>query len=824
MKNNKPDISVIMVTFNHELFIEKAVRSVLDQESVDFELIIVDNSSTDDTPKLIATFKDQRIRYFCRENTGPSGALNFGIAQAQGKYISLTSGDDLFLPEKLRMQREYLTSNSLDALFSLPEIINRKGAKLPKLQFSVFFNFEFSSRDELFELLFFHRNFLCASTSFFRASFLKRYLPFDESLIQLQDFEMWLRMSMGKGKISFLPKQVTQYRIPETTSSLSHVSNDGLAQFELMVIYRQIRPLISKPQLELLAPHLVRNHKLKNGRAKVCQLYLEHHIESVRLVGLEWLYELISKREANASKIKYSFLANARIKTIFSDNASKIKYSFLEYLRLSREITQFLRPITVSKNNRRYIRFFFAYFFKYIVRMIGFDHDFYISRYYEVPKSMIKAFGHYLLYGYRQFRFPSSQAEIDFYETFHQRKTNKAKTVFKKIKLISGLRYKLKNIFEIKKLRDLCAEKSWLVHEESSEQIQIESPKALGSVLFKYDSLNCIDLPAPYIARIPDTKFLGETRAILDDDNQAFYHDEVADLDLYKFVHKFTTATLIDSKFIGLINASNASRSLERSVLISCEHERNYFHWLVECIPKLLYLDSLGLFTDYPLIINRDLHPNLRRALDLVNVNERPIIEVAKNKIYSVQDLIYISDLSRIKDRSLGKADPSDVLISKKWLNQLAEKMLETVNPVSSKEFEKIFIIRKSKLRELTNARQIEKKMRDKGFHVLLPEEYTFDEQVEIFANARVIFLATGAACTNLLFCRPGTQARIFNPTHPNANLYVFNQIANARGVELKFLLGQRKYQLVGTYGFHDNYEIPMPLLESELKKISKKK
>ena len=752
-----------MITFNHERFIEKAIRSVLDQEGADFELIVVDNSSTDDTPKLIAKFKDQRIRYFCQENTGPSGALNFGIAQAQGKYISLTSGDDLFLPEKLRMQREYLASNSLDALFSLPEIINYKGAKLADSKFPIFFNFEFSDCDELFQILFFHGNFLCASTSFFRAAFLKQYLPFDESLIQLQDFAMWLRMSMGKGKISFLPEQVTQYRMPETTSSLSHVSNDGLVRFEFMVIYRQIGALISKSQLELLTPHLARNHRFKNDRAKVCQLYLEHSIEPVRLVGLDWLYELISKREASASEIKHSFL---------------------EYLHLSREITQVLLPTTVSKKKLA-IRYRLACFFKYILRKVGFDVDFYISTNPDVPKHVIKAFAHYLLYGFR---------------------------------------YKFKNIFKIKKLRDLCAEKNWLVHEESAEQIQIESPKALGLVLFQYDSLNCIDLPAPYIARIPDTKFLGATRAIVDHDNKTFYHDEVAELDLYRFIHKFTQVRFINNKSTVFISASNASRALERGVLISCEHEINYFHWLVECIPKLLYLDSLDLFTDYPLIISQGLHPNLRRVLDLVNVNERPIIEVAKTNIYSIRDLIYISDLSRIKDRSLGKAHASDVLISKKWLNQLAEKILETVNLASSKEFKKIFIARRSKFRELVNFRQVEKKMLDEGFQVLIPEEFTFDEQVEIFANARVIFLATGAACTNLLFCRPGTQVRIFSANHASANIYIFNQVANARGVELKFLLGQRQYQITGIYSMHDNYEIPMSILESELKKFSKKK
>lgn len=94
MKKNKNNISVIMPAYNCEDTIERAIKSVLNQTFKDFELIIVDDGSTDNTYKLCQSIKDERIKILHQENQGPSVARNNGLAIANGKYIMFIDSDD----------------------------------------------------------------------------------------------------------------------------------------------------------------------------------------------------------------------------------------------------------------------------------------------------------------------------------------------------------------------------------------------------------------------------------------------------------------------------------------------------------------------------------------------------------------------------------------------------------------------------------------------------------------------------------------------------------------------------------------------------------
>jgi glycosyltransferase involved in cell wall biosynthesis len=105
MKN--PRVSVIIPTYNRAYFLPRAVKSVLAQTFQDFELIVVDDGSTDDTKKTVKEFqkKDKRIKYIWQENSGrPAVAKNTGIKAAQGRYIAFLDDDDEWLPEKLEKQ------------------------------------------------------------------------------------------------------------------------------------------------------------------------------------------------------------------------------------------------------------------------------------------------------------------------------------------------------------------------------------------------------------------------------------------------------------------------------------------------------------------------------------------------------------------------------------------------------------------------------------------------------------------------------------------------------------------------------------------------
>lgn len=103
-----PLVSVIMPAYNAERYIGEAIQSVLAQTLADWELIIVDDGSTDHTAEIVRRFEDPRIRYVYQENSGPYLSRNRGIELAGSPHIAFLDADDLFLPRKLAWQVEVL--------------------------------------------------------------------------------------------------------------------------------------------------------------------------------------------------------------------------------------------------------------------------------------------------------------------------------------------------------------------------------------------------------------------------------------------------------------------------------------------------------------------------------------------------------------------------------------------------------------------------------------------------------------------------------------------------------------------------------------------
>jgi glycosyltransferase involved in cell wall biosynthesis len=108
-----PLVSVVLPAYNAQQFIASAVQSILDQTFTDFEFIIINDGSTDQTPAILHKFadRDSRIRLISRPNTGYVPALNEGLALARGKYIARMDADDLSLPARFEKQVAYLNAN-----------------------------------------------------------------------------------------------------------------------------------------------------------------------------------------------------------------------------------------------------------------------------------------------------------------------------------------------------------------------------------------------------------------------------------------------------------------------------------------------------------------------------------------------------------------------------------------------------------------------------------------------------------------------------------------------------------------------------------------
>lgn len=104
----QPLVSVIIPTFNRQRLVSVAIESVLNQSFQDFEIIVVDDGSTDDTAAAVQSFRSEKIRYIFQVNKGRSSARNHALSVARGSYITFLDSDDTYLPEKLLLEVRFL--------------------------------------------------------------------------------------------------------------------------------------------------------------------------------------------------------------------------------------------------------------------------------------------------------------------------------------------------------------------------------------------------------------------------------------------------------------------------------------------------------------------------------------------------------------------------------------------------------------------------------------------------------------------------------------------------------------------------------------------
>ena len=211
-----PKVSVILPCYNDASFVAQAIESVLSQSFTDFELIITDDGSTDGTADNIRAISDPRIRFEALpKNQGYSSVLNASIARAQGELIALHCSDDAFLPGKLGRQIAALDSDpGVAAVFGKPIFVDKDSQPCPPLSHPFDGNFIDGLADRFAWLRFFflHGNGLCHPTALVRRAVYDEVGGYDPLLMQLQDYDFWIRMS-SRYEIKVLNEPLIAYRV-----------------------------------------------------------------------------------------------------------------------------------------------------------------------------------------------------------------------------------------------------------------------------------------------------------------------------------------------------------------------------------------------------------------------------------------------------------------------------------------------------------------------------------------------------------------------------------------------------------------------------------
>ena len=186
-----PTVSVIIPTYNRANLVGKAIKSVLSQTYQDFEIIVIDDGSTDNTREVIRGFKDKRVKYIkeYKKNRGISVTRNIGIKMARGKYIALLDSDDEFLPERLRKQVQLLQNKSSEVgvVCSWSYNIDEKGNYISKRCLP-------KKDGYIYEDLL-STNPISLPTVLIRKECFNRVGFFDDLLNAQEDWDMWIRIA-----------------------------------------------------------------------------------------------------------------------------------------------------------------------------------------------------------------------------------------------------------------------------------------------------------------------------------------------------------------------------------------------------------------------------------------------------------------------------------------------------------------------------------------------------------------------------------------------------------------------------------------------------
>ncbi|TXE13005.1 glycosyltransferase family 2 protein [Seonamhaeicola algicola] len=205
-------VSIITPTYNSERFIEQTIISILNQTYTNWELILIDDASTDKTVEIITQFVKSNPQIYLLQNLKNSGAAvsrNKGIEAAKGHFIAFLDADDVWLPNKLEKQVEFMQKNNCDVCFSSYNLMNEAGKPLNK-------QIKALPRVSYQKLL--KSNYIGNLTGIYNAKTLGKITS--KNLRKRQDWLLWLSAIKKSGKPALgIQQPLAVYRVRETSIS-----------------------------------------------------------------------------------------------------------------------------------------------------------------------------------------------------------------------------------------------------------------------------------------------------------------------------------------------------------------------------------------------------------------------------------------------------------------------------------------------------------------------------------------------------------------------------------------------------------------------------
>lgn len=235
--------SVVITVFNKEKYVADTIKSVLDQGFQNFEIVIVNDGSTDNSEKEILKIKDPRICYFSQNNQGAAAARNAAIAKANNKYIALLDADDYWYPFYLEVQKKSIDTYPEESVFATAGQIKKNGKVFDK-KYSVNLEMGKIIKSDYFEGSFLN-SLLHSSSTVLHKSIFEKVGWYNPNIKSGQDTDLYVRIGL-KYKVVFNPRVCATYIIRENSLFYSVKNIEEKAAFETYEKYESENPALKK--------------------------------------------------------------------------------------------------------------------------------------------------------------------------------------------------------------------------------------------------------------------------------------------------------------------------------------------------------------------------------------------------------------------------------------------------------------------------------------------------------------------------------------------------------------------------------------------------
>ena len=270
--SSPPLVSVVMAVFDGEQYVKEALDSILGQSFRDFEFIIINDGSIDNTTGILQQYAqlDERLRVFHQENRGLIAALNRGCRLARGKYIARMDADDIAFPERFERQVDFLDRHpTVAVLGGAIKLINAKGASIGEWRNPV-------DDRQIKEAL--HRtNCFCHSTIMMRKDAFDATEGYRRPFLHAEDYDLWLRMA-EHFELANLPDALLYYRVHARQVSARNIRQQVLSALAAEAAARIRRDTGQDPSLAMDGVNADSLVELAVSRDRVAEELITQHL------------------------------------------------------------------------------------------------------------------------------------------------------------------------------------------------------------------------------------------------------------------------------------------------------------------------------------------------------------------------------------------------------------------------------------------------------------------------------------------------------------------------------------------------------------------